>query len=257
MSARAEAIAWRHGRHALVCDRIEPWAHGTAVFATDLPTFYDYNLLRVEGPDPGIGAADLAKHADGVQDGLGHRRIEVEHEGAGLRLRPGFEALGWHCERLAWLYRTGAAPEIRVPDGFSLREAHFEDTRPLRHAWQGETPFAETEAFAALEETAAARRGARAVLGCGDDGDGEPAGFTAYSADAGTVEVELVFCLPERRGGGLGGALVARALADAGVPEQFIEADDAGDSKRLYERLGFRTVWRRHVFTRVLDSSSA
>ena len=117
-------------------------------------------------------------------------------------------------------------------------------------AWQGETPFEEQESFAFLEETAAARRGARAVVGYVD---GEPAGFAAYSAAAGTVEVELVFCLPERRGGGLGGALVARALADAiaaGATEQFIEADDDGDSKRLYERLGFRTVWRRHVFTR-------
>jgi GNAT superfamily N-acetyltransferase len=249
MNARAQAVAWRHGRHALVCDRIEPWAHGTAVFATDLPTFYDYNLLRVEGSDPGASAAALAQLADAIQDGLGHRRIEVEHEGAGLRLRPGFEALGWHGERLAWLYRTGAAPAVDVPPGFSLREASFADTRSLRRAWQGETPFAETEAFAALEETAAARRGARAVLG---EAGGEAAGFTAYSAEAGTVEIELVFCLPERRGGGLGGALVARALADADVPVQFIEADDAGDSKRLYERLGFRTVWRRHVFTRVL-----
>jgi hypothetical protein len=30
-----------------------------------------------------------------------------------------------------------------------------------------------------------------------------------------------------------------------------IEADDEGDAKRLYERLGFRTVWVRHVFTRL------
>jgi GNAT superfamily N-acetyltransferase len=251
MSARAAAIAWRHGRHALVCDRIEPWAFGTIVSAGDLPSFYDYNLLRVQGPDPGVSAVDLAATADELQAGLGHRRIEVEHEGAGLRLRPGFEALGWHAERLAWLYRTGPAPARPVPAGYGLRAAGFSDTRPLRRAWQGETSWEETEAFAALEERAAARRGARAVIG---DADGSPAGFAAYSAEAGTVEIELVFCLPAHRGGGLGGALVARALADAGVDAQFIEADDAGDSKRLYERLGFATVWRRHVFTRVLET---
>jgi ribosomal-protein-alanine N-acetyltransferase len=87
------------------------------------------------------------------------------------------------------------------------------------------------------------------------DVDGEPTAFAAYSASGETVEIELLFCLPERRGGGLGGALVSRALTDAiaaGASEQFIEADDDGDSKRLYERLGFTTVWRRHVFTRVL-----
>ena len=67
------------------------------------------------------------------------------------------------------------------------------------------------------------------------------------------MEVELVFCLPERRGGGLGGALVALALSEAsagGARHALIEADDAGDARRLYERLGFRTVWRRYSFTR-------
>ena len=58
---------------------------------------------------------------------------------------------------------------------------------------------------------------------------------------------------PERRNGGLGGALVCRALEEAhagGARHALIEADDTGDAKRLYERLGFRTVWVRHVFTR-------
>ena len=47
---------------------------------------------------------------------------------------------------------------------------------------------------------------------------------------------------------------MARALAEThagGARHALIEADDVGDSKRLYERLGFRTVWVRHVFTRV------
>ena len=83
--------------------------------------------------------------------------------------------------------------------------------------------------------------------------DGEPAGFAAFSVHGDAVEVELVFCLPERRNGGLGGALVATALEAAhaeGARHALIEADDDGDSKRLYERLGFRTVWVRHSFTR-------
>ena len=51
-----------------------------------------------------------------------------------------------------------------------------------------------------------------------------------------------------------GGALVCRALEEAhagGARHALIEADEDGDSKRLYERLGFRTVWVRDVFTRV------
>jgi hypothetical protein len=57
--AREHAIAWRRGYQARVCDRLEPWAHGTVVRITELPSFYDYNLARVDGPDPGVGAERL------------------------------------------------------------------------------------------------------------------------------------------------------------------------------------------------------
>ena len=43
------AIAWRRGQHAGLCDVIEPWQYGTAVRCTRLPTFWNYNSLRVEG----------------------------------------------------------------------------------------------------------------------------------------------------------------------------------------------------------------
>ncbi len=45
---RARAIAYRHATHARVCDRIEPWAHGTAVSSSRLPGYWDYNVVRVE-----------------------------------------------------------------------------------------------------------------------------------------------------------------------------------------------------------------
>jgi ribosomal protein S18 acetylase RimI-like enzyme len=78
--------------------------------------------------------------------------------------------------------------------------------------------------------------------------------FAAASCHDGTVEIELAFVLPERRGGGLGAAVIGRSLEDAaarGARDALIEADDEGAAKRLYERLGFRTVWVRHVFTRL------
>jgi GNAT superfamily N-acetyltransferase len=249
--ARERAIAWRHGQHALVCDRIEPWAHGTLVRAFDIPTFYDYNLVRLEGPDPGLDAEALAAAAEPPLRDLAHRRIEVHDEEAGARLRPGFERLGWVNERLAWLHRTGPPPEAAPPAGTELRVEGFEASRPLRDAWRGESVYQDGLEFDPVEEGVAARRGTRAVLGL--DG-GEPAGFAAFSTARDAAEIDLVFCLPERRGRGLGAALVARALAEAeaaGAREAFIVADDEGDSKRLYERLGFRTVWRQHMFTRM------
>ena len=250
MSAAERAVAWRHGYHAAICSRIEPWAHGTVARAPDVPTYYDYNLARVEGPDPGLDAEALAAAAEPALAGLAHRRIEVEDEAAGERLRPGFEAMGWLTERLAFLYRELPGPEVAAPPGAELRVDGFEASRPLRLAWQGESPWGDPPEFVLIEEAVAGRRGTRSAIGYLD---GVPAGFAAFSASGDAVEIELVFCLPERRGGGLGGALVALALAEAtagGARHALIEADDHGSAKRLYERLGFRTVWRRHSFTR-------
>jgi GNAT superfamily N-acetyltransferase len=245
------AIAWRHGYHAAVCGRVGPWAHGTVVRADDAPSYYEYNLARVEGGDPGLDAEALAAAAEPSLADLGHRRIEVEDTAAGARLAPGFAAMGWVVERLAFLHRELPGPPLAGRHGAELRVEGFETSRPLREAWQSESIWGDEEGFALLEEQVAARRGTRAVVGYLD---GEPAGFAGFSAHGDTAEVELVFCRPERRNGGLGGDLVARALAEAhaaGARHALIEADDTGDSKRLYERLGFRTVWVRHVFTRV------
>lgn len=247
----ARAIAWRHGYHAAVCNRIEPWAHGTAVRADDVPSYYEFNLARVAGPDPGLDAEALAAAAEPALAGLGHRRIEVEDTAAGERVAPGFAAMGWIVERLAYLSRELPGPELSGRHGAELRIEPFEASRSLRRAWQGESTWGEEADFTLVEEQAAAPRGTRAAVGYLD---GEPAGFAGFSAYGETAEIETVFCLPERRNGGLGGDLVARALAEAhagGARHALIEADDDGHSKRLYERLGFRTVWVRYVFTRV------
>ena len=254
MTAAAErAIAWRHGYHAAVCSRIEPWAYGTIARAPDVPNFYDYNLARVEAPhpsDPELTAEALAAAAEPALADLEHRRIEVEDEAAGARLAPGFAAMGWVVERLAFLHRELPAPAPGGTHGAELRVESFEACRPLRMAWQGESIWGDPPDFTLVEEQVAARRGTRAVVGYLD---GEPAGFAAFSAHGDAVEVELVFCLPERRNGGLGAALVTTALETAhgeGARQALIEADDEGNAKRLYERLGFRTVWVRHSFTR-------
>ena len=59
-----------------------------------------------------------------------------------------------------------------------------------------------------------------------------------------------MYVTESERGRGTGGALVTAATRAAGAQETFIVADDDGDSKRLYERLGFEQVWIQHVFTR-------
>jgi GNAT superfamily N-acetyltransferase len=248
---RETAVRWRQSVHGLVSSRIEPWEHGTLVRSPELPRFYEFNVVRLEMSDPGLSAEALSETAEDWLGDLEHRRVEVFDQAAGERLRPGFEALGWRAERLAFLHRGLPGPEAVAPPGIELRSDSFVASRPLRAAWRGETPYDDGPEFVFVEERAAALRGTVTAIAY----DGEtPVAFAAASTRGPTTEIELVFAMPERRGGGIGGAVVCTALTDAtaaGASEALIEADDEGDAKRLYERLGFRTVWVRHVFTRL------
>ncbi len=240
--ARSRAIAWRHAEHRRICDVVEPHEYGTSVQCTFMPTFWFFNSLRVEGPDPGVSADALVHAADVLQGHLGHRLVEVEDETAGARLRPGFEALGWAAEALAWLRLDEPAP------GPELAEVPFPETRALRLEWAAQSPWAEdaeaARRFSEHEDRTAELRGSRALMAPGG------AGFVSFRRDGDTAEVEQVYVTESERGRGTGGALVTAAVRAAGAPETFIVADAEGDSKRLYERLGFREVWIQHVFTR-------
>jgi GNAT superfamily N-acetyltransferase len=243
----ARAIAWRHATHAAVCDVVERWEHGTVVRCTPLPDFHVYNAVRVEGAVPGLGVNTIAHAADVLLGGLGHRQVEVEDEVAGARLRPDFEALGWTTERLVWLSRTGPAPR-----GPEFEEVSFPATRALRLEWSLTFPWIggkeAAEHFALVEDRAAAVRGSRALLS--RDESGAEIGFVIFASNGGTAEIDQVYVTPPRRGRGIGGALVQAAVRVGGAAETFIVADDEGDPKRLYRRLGFEPVWRQHMFTR-------
>ena len=80
--------------------------------------------------------------------------------------------------------------------------------------------------------------------------DGRPTAYALFFSDGDTAEVEQAYVEPALRGRGTGGALVAAAARAVGASETFIVADDEGDPKRLYLRLGFRPVWIQHEFTR-------
>jgi GNAT superfamily N-acetyltransferase len=226
---------------------VEATEHGTQVRCTRLPTFWNYNSLRVEGPDSGVSADALVHAADVLQGELAHRQVEVEDDGAGARLRPGFETLGWAAERLAWLLLEGAPPA-----GPDFEEVPFTATRELRLEWAVTFPWSTDEdaarRFSEHEDEVARLRGSRALIARGETG--APVGFVTFGAQRGAAEIEQVYVTESERGRGTGGALVSAATRAAGAPETFILADDDGDSKRLYERLGFRPVWIQHVFTR-------
>jgi GNAT superfamily N-acetyltransferase len=246
---RAVAIGWRRAQLEALCDRFEPWEHGEAAYATEFPDYYDYNTVRVEGPAPGLSAEALAAAADRLLADYRHRNVEVDHVATGERLRPGFEALGWHAYRLVWMSHAGldALPQESGP---SVVEVAPAAVRPLALQWV-EPPHTPEEIAAHVPtvEKTNLRVGARylAVVE-----DGEPVAYTISSplgADAWMVDA--VFVAPQRRGSGLGGALTAAAVRHAwetGAGAVAIIADDEGRPKDLYARLGFRPAWIEHNF---------
>jgi GNAT superfamily N-acetyltransferase len=252
----ARAIAYHHASHAAVCDRVEPWEHGTVVFATRHPTFRIYNVVRVEDGAEGLEATTLAAAADRLQAGLTHRAVEVEDEAAGVRLRAGFDALGWETERDVWMELEGPARDGGGVAPLEVAEVPFPRVRALRAAWWSEEPGAEDdggEAFFDEIDQVAARRGARALMAF--DGAGEPAGYVTFAMAGDAASVDEAYVVPRHRGAGVGGALVACAVAAAAAARTWIVADDEGAPKRLYARLGFEPVWRQHSFVRMPHST--
>jgi ribosomal protein S18 acetylase RimI-like enzyme len=205
--------------------------------------YWDYNMVRVEHGE--LDASALIAAAEELQGDLRHRKLEVEDEALGTRLRPEFAAAGWVTERLALMHRAGPPPA--PPDG--PVEAPYAATRDLRVEWYTGDDVAGAEdkrRFAAVQEPIAARRGLRAFV-LGDP----PAAYATLAQAGDAVEVDQLYVTPARRGRGLGSILVAAALAAGGTSAAWIEADDEDRPRELYERLGFATVWIRHAFTRM------
>jgi ribosomal protein S18 acetylase RimI-like enzyme len=82
--------------------------------------------------------------------------------------------------------------------------------------------------------------------------DGEPAGYASLISLEGTGYLDNVVTMPTFRRLGVAGATVASAVTaslEAGDAHVFLLAEQAGDPKRLYERLGFRVAAPIESFT--------
>jgi ribosomal protein S18 acetylase RimI-like enzyme len=243
--AAARARAWVHAAHASVCDMVAPWEHGTVVRATRYPTYFDFNLVRVEDTSaPSLDA--LVGVADEALAGLAHRRITFEVVAAAEPHRPGLEALGWKATRLVWMRHAGATS----PAALAVERVPYDAVRGLRLAWHlEEFPNLDSTAYLDDSREVAMRRNAEvfAVLE-----SGTPVAFAQLERDGEAAEVTDVYVQPEHRGEGLGTAITQAAVAAAGdVSDLWIVADDDGRAKQLYARLGFRAVWTVMDFLRL------
>jgi GNAT superfamily N-acetyltransferase len=236
----ARARAWRDGAHAAVCDVIEPWAHGTVVRATAYPSYYDFNVVRVEEvTDMDVDA--LIAAADDALAGLEHRRLDFDHADIGERLRPEFVTRGWRATRLLWMRHEAPPPPGPAID---VQEVPYDAVQALRVAWHGK----DGDDYHAQAREVALRRQVR-VLAVREAG--APVAFAQLEHDGDAAEITQVYVHPLRRGGGRGTAMTRAAIEAAGdVGDLWIVADDEDRPKELYARLGFRPRWTTMEFTR-------
>jgi GNAT superfamily N-acetyltransferase len=234
----ARAQAWHRGVQAAVCDVQEPWEFGTVLRATRYPSFFDFNLVRIE-QDPGMGVDALIAFADEALAGLDHRRVDVEAAGVAESLREGFAARGWLTERLVWMLHDTARHSR--PAEIAVEEVPYETVHPLREAWIRED-FPDLDPGTHFEEAreVSLRLGSR-VFAVHEAG--APVAYALVDRIGRSAEVTQVYVRPDHRGRGLGTALTSAAIEAAGdVDELWIVADDEGRPKHLYARLGFRPV---------------
>ena len=234
-NAAARARGWRHARQAAVCDVLEPWAHGTVVRATRYPSYYDFNLVRVE-EDPQMTAEALMAFADEALAGLAHRRLDFDLIDAAQPLRRGFETKGWKSQRLLWMRHDTAAPP---GPALAVEEVPYESVHNLRVAWyREESPDQDPGDYHAQAREVALRRGAR-VLAVRKHG--APVAFAQFEHVGAAAEITEVYVERGCRGGGLGTAITHAAIEAAGSGRDlWIVADDEDRPKELYARLGFR-----------------
>ena len=229
---------WRHAAHAAVCDVLEPWAHGTVARATRYPSYYDFNVVRVER-DPAMSVDELIAFADTALSGLEHRRLDFELADVAQPLRAQFEQRGWRTDRLVWMHHDVPLPH--APDA-SVEAVPYDAVHELRVAWfEEDFPGLETGAYFKAAEDVARRRNVQ-VLAQHDGG--RPISFAQLERDGAGAEITQVYVHPDHRGGGLGTTLTTAAIRAAGdVRDLWIVADDEDRPKELYARLGFRPAW--------------
>jgi GNAT superfamily N-acetyltransferase len=241
----ARARAWRNALHASVCDVLESWAHGTVVRATSSPSYWDFNVVRVE-EHPAMSVEELAAFADQALTGLAHRRVDFDLVDAAEPLRAGFEAEGWKAERLLWMRHDAPLPP---GSGIAVEEVPYGAVDDLRITWHHEDfPDQDPGDHPAQAREISLRRGAR-VLAVKEGG--APVAFAQLEREGASAEITHVYVHPEYRGAGRGTAMTRAVVEAAGdVRDLWIVADDEDRPKQLYARLGFRPAWVMMEFLR-------
>jgi ribosomal protein S18 acetylase RimI-like enzyme len=239
------ARRWRRSALEAVCDVVEPWEHGTVYRASRYPSYYDFNVVWVEG-DPALDAEALIAAADEGLADLEHRRLDFELAEAGDSVRADLEAAQFEATRLVWMRHEGALPPGPAAE---VDQVDYDDVLELRLAWHRQDfPDVDTHDYIANAREVAMTRDVQVIATRAGD---ELVGFTQLERFDDGAEITQVYIRPEHRGSGRGTALTRAAIEAAGdVEDLWIVADDEARPKQLYARLGFRPAWTSIEFVR-------
>jgi ribosomal protein S18 acetylase RimI-like enzyme len=246
------ALAFQRRIGELTSTRVQAFAWGTVFRNDDYPERWDSNYLLVERPIGGVEPSALAREADRLLGGLGHREIVVNDEADGDRVAMGLGELGYEGDRLLVMERARDAD--REPPELDVEEVDLPTIHPLlvavnRRGHGGMSPEV-ARMLADFKGVLVRQVGARffAVRV-----HGELAGCCELYVRDGVGQIEDVNTLAEFRGRGIARAVVSRATQEglaAGCEPVFLVADDADWPKELYTRLGFDVVGRFRSFVK-------
>ncbi len=179
---------WRRAQLAAVCDVVEPWEHGTVMRATRYPSYYDFNVVLVDG-DPGMSAEELVAVADERLAGLEHRRLDFELVEAGDRVRGDLEAGQFEATRLLWMRHSGSLPP---GPGLEVEEVDYDAIIGLRRAWHSEDfPEVATGDYIANSREVSMTRGVQVIAT--RDGD-ELVGYAQLERSGAAAEITQCSC---------------------------------------------------------------
>jgi len=236
---------------------VEEFDWGRLVYNPKTAAMWSGNYLEVHSEERDAHA--LAELADEVlaPRAIQHRFVMPLDPAHGERLLPGFRELdGWEDWRSVYMVRA-REPERPVSEA---REVSREETEAVRRAITENDPNLPSE----VAEQRLIRDARMDPVGNGRwfaaPRDGEPAASCVLYSRDGIGQVEKVATLPERRGEGLGSAVVmaaTRASREAGDRLTFLDADADDWPWKLYERLGFDRVGEHTAFLRKPPSARA
>ena len=231
-------------------ERAEVFDYGTALFRPDLSRVYDENFLRVERGFADVSAKELVADADRLQGAaaLGHRKIVVPDEDAGLRLGADLGRMRFRRSVLLIMGHDGHSPgdpahQVAEVEQIALRPSRLDAFVTDMHSNAARQVVAHLELMASVVPTRAF-----AVMA-----DGVAASWCVLYEEGGIGQIDDVVTLGRHRRQGYGKAVVQAALAasiESGNEMTFLVADDDDWPKKMYAGLGFDPLGRRFEFTR-------